>query len=179
MSNYVPPKERRKKNRSAVYRVPQGLLSVPSPETEEPMTNEPATITRSSLKWPLYVLLALAAAAVGTMTAFSGCQTGGGTPAIERIERTVDCLKDRLPIQAIAYLDVVTSCLVGGNYMACLAPLAEKAGRDVIACAVAKAGSEANARASSAGPGELPNQENIRNHAKAYLDADGARVTFE
>lgn len=103
------------------------------------------------------------------------CATPGVSPAT-RIARTVDCLKDRIPEQAVGYLDVVTSCLVGGNYLACLLPLAEKAGRDVIACAVAKVGEEAAVRAASAGPGALPNQDAISTNARAYLEADGAEI---
>lgn len=103
------------------------------------------------------------------------CRTVG-TPALERISREVDCLKDRLPTQAVAYLDVVNSCLVGMNFMSCLTQLSEQAGRDVVACAVAQVGAEAKVRAASAGPGVLVNQDVIAGHAAEYLQADGATV---
>lgn len=179
---YIPHHERRAANRAAVYRLPEGARvspPVPPPEPEvSPMSTAVAPRPPSFRPWTLVIIGVLAALALGLiMLVPSGCRTVG-TPVLERVDRTVECLKDSLPRQAIGYLDVVTSCLAGGDYMGCLVPLAEKAGRDVIACAVAQAGSEAQVRAASAGPGVLPNQDAIAEHARAYLEADGATAVI-
>jgi hypothetical protein len=108
------------------------------------------------------------------------CKTPGAPPptVVERLDREVACLKGRIPEQAPAYLDVVNSCLLSGSYMGCLVSLATKAGRDVIACAVALVGGEAGEMAAGAGRGELPQQEVIAGRARAYLDADGAHAVL-
>lgn len=108
------------------------------------------------------------------IAAFLGCGTTG-SPVITKVSHTIDCTIDQVKEQLPAIVDDASTCLVGGNYLACLAQLGIRVGDDAVVCAVAVAKAEAVHRASGR-PGMQPNAEAITAHADDYLARRG--VTF-
>lgn len=194
MKPYRPHYQRRADNRAAIYRAPEAarLISPPLDHERTPIMERvsPDSLFAPTPRPPAWIIpfvigAALVAALIGVLMGFQGCgTTGRPNPVIVRWDREVDCLKDRIPEQAIGYLDVINSCLVkvlAADYLGCLVQLTEKAGRDVVACGVGFAGSEAQKRASSVDGGfeALPNASTIAAHASVYLQEDGARVKLK
>lgn len=118
MSHYVPPKERRLQNRSAVYRVPEGIRLVPDLPPPKDTTMDVLAPAPSRLRWPVAVLVATAAALLGGLMLLpGGCKTTGDVPSVQDVGQIVaDCTAPAVHDLAVSSLDDVASALVTTDY---------------------------------------------------------------
>ncbi|MEP6651808.1 MAG: hypothetical protein ABJA82_00525 [Myxococcales bacterium] len=122
---YVPPHERRAMNRGAIYHQPEPVRLVAPTTPEQPTlpkdtTMENPTLTRTppTLRWPVALLVATAAAVLGwLMLVPSGCQTITGNPTVQDAGHIVaDCAAAEVHDIALHALDDVTTAIAETDY---------------------------------------------------------------
>lgn len=116
-------------------------------------------------------------AAIYFCLAFTAACGTTGQPVLTTVSHVVDCTVDQVRQQIPSIVDDAATCLVGGNYLACLTQLGTRVGEDAMLCAVALAGSEAGHRMAMSPMGAQPNASAIREHAESYLTARDVRFS--